>query len=200
MKNMFKILTVAIGAFLLIGCSSIEIKPPETRTPLEINTREAANTVVLEGRISYENTTAMQSAALELREVAKIMKEKGYKYFTLSSRYANPLTTNFSDFVAYCFPDNAGSAYKDYGQKSTSLENGKCKFPEITFKEGSSKGYRVVAYGFVEPKLDTASWSVNQVLNDAVIDEYIQAGYKDAEIHPKNQRVSFKENKRLPLY
>lgn len=200
MKTVLKTILVSMVALLFIGCAGAEVKPPSERTPLPIAKKEKANVVVLEGRIAFENTTALQAAALELREAAKIMKEKGYKYFTLSSRYANPMTTKFSDFVAYCFPDNAGPNSKDYGKKSTGLENGKCQIPEITFKEGSSKGYRVVAYGFDKPKLDTASWSVEQVLTDPVIDQYIKAGYADAQILPKNEVVSFEKNNKLPLF
>jgi hypothetical protein len=200
MRQITKLLSMSLIPFVFIGCGGATVKPPAERTPLPIAKKEKANVVSLEGRIAYDNTTALQAAALELREAAKLLKAQGYEYFTLSSRYANPMTTKFSDFVAYCFPDNAGPDSKDYGKKSTGLENGKCKIPEITFKEGSSKGYRVVAYGFKEPKLDTATWSVEQVLTDPVIDEYIKAGYADAQILPKNEVITFESRSKLPLY
>jgi hypothetical protein len=196
MKTITKILTITAIIVAFVGCGGATAKPPSERTPLTIQERQVSNIFVLEGRIAYENTTPIQAAALLLREAAKKMKAQGYEYFVLNGPHVNPMTTTFSALVAYDYPDNAGPHFKDYGTKSTGLETDK-KVREVNYKEGGAKGFRIIAGARKEPLLETPTWSVEQVLNDPLIEKYIQAGFEDAEILPKNQVVSFNTNKKL---
>jgi hypothetical protein len=198
MKKILKFLFIPLIALVVAGCGGVEAKPPAERTPLTIEERSVGNLIVMEGRIAYDNTTAIQAAALLLRETAKKMKEKGNEYFVMNNKFVNPMTTTFSELVAYNYPDNAGPYFKDYAQKSTGLETDK-KLRELIYKEGSSKGFRIQANGWKKPLLETPTWNVEQVLNDPLIDEYIQAGYEDAEILPKNRIITFHKNKKLPV-
>ena len=198
MKKVLKFLSIPLAALIIAGCGGVEAKPPSERTPLSIEKHEVSGGLItLEGRIAYENTTPIQAAALQLREAAKILKKEGYSHFTINSKYASPLTTKFADMIAYCYPDSSGPHFKDYEHKSTGLETDKCRLREIVWKNGDSKGFRLIVWGQKIQKLDTATWSVEQVLNDPLIEEYI---HEDAQIFPQNQIITFHKNEKLPVF
>jgi len=122
----------------------------------------------------------LENTAILLYEAASIYKKSAIEYFHIANmkkKQLLPIITNFKDLERYCFPEVEGLS---------SLEE-KCKL---------SAGNDVVKLWFMgveKRKITSYYWSVEQVLNDPLINKYRDSALKDFE----NKTISFEQVKRI---
>lgn len=173
------ILCISILAIILSGCGGASPEPIKAMP--SVKTSKSGNKWI---RVSADiGTGDLQNAELEntailLYEAAAKYKQNGIKHFVIRNKKKTQLLdiiTNFKDLERYCFPQTEGL---------TTLED-KCKL---------SAGNDVVKLWFVGVQKQTLGqnsfyWSVDQVLNDSLINKYRDSALKDFD----NKTISYKE-------
>lgn len=158
---------------LLSGCSQ--------KKPLPINyvlKQDDNASIRFYGSTSNDddNVNTLQNLAIEIKEGARQLQEKGYKYFIIEPAYRVPLTiTNMKALTEYCFPENGGFEVDDIEDKSSSLEE-KC----LVLKFGII-GAQVSLRGFKEAQFTLPTWSIEETLKDSYIDNFIKATLEESE-------------------
>jgi len=161
-KNL--ILFISIG-LLMIGCggnSPEPLKTGESYVPRYFN---------VIGNVG--KGTDLENTAIALHEAALHFKAKDEKYFKILNTKSNKLhsiITNFESLVNYCYPST---------QQSSSLEE-KCN---LTYFDTDIIRFSFV--GYEKPVMNKFVWSVDQVLNDSLLNRYRDsalASFKDKTI------------------
>lgn len=162
-----------LSLLLLSGCSQ--------KKPLPINySLKQDNNISIQfyGTTSQDddNVNTLQNLAIEIKEGARQLQEKGYKYFIIEPAYHVPLSiTNMKALTEYCFPENGGFEVDDIDDKSSSLEE-KC----LALKYGVI-GARVSLLGFKETQFTLPTWDTEETLKDSYIDNFIKATLEESD-------------------
>jgi hypothetical protein len=202
------ILFALLGALTLTitGCGA---KPKPQTKPLEFIKSTYSNNdniYTVYGYATLHKNTVLQNAAIIIRAGAEDMKSKGYKYMKVTAGRKYPfIITKFEDLASYCFPENNGYSWDDMDERSTSLESGKCSLRGYV-KDDDKKvvSAALEIFGFNTPQ-STPVWSVDQIINDPIIDNYIKAAYANqpANLIPLNLKpkiIKVKVNKYTLLH
>jgi hypothetical protein len=194
MKSIILSALMVSTTIILSGCATKEAAPEnmihESSKPSAFAEQNLGNTVIYQGWVADPKIvpqTTLQNAAIEFKLAAQHFKSLGIKYFTLSPKHNVPfMITHFKDMAAYCYPANAGYSYNEINAAKTQLESGKCS---IGANKDGPNGAQIWFIG-KEDKEGLPVWSVEQVLNDEVIDQYIQTVMDTAKIPVQNRLVS----------
>ncbi len=164
--------------FLYSGCGQ--------KQPLPINytlKNDDNASIRFYGTISKDddNVNTLQNLAIEIKEGAKRLQEKGYKFFIIEPSYGVPLSiTNMKALSEYCHPENAGFKVDDIDDKSSSLEE-KC----LPLKFGPI-GAQVSLKGFSEAQFTLPTWKIEETINDSHIDNFIKAALEEGDYEDNN--------------
>lgn len=139
---------------LFTGCAGAS---PE---PLKTAKMRSQKSFVIAGNIGAG--TDLDNTAIALYEAALHFKKNNMPYFILNARVnqLDKVITNFQDLVDYCYPSISGKS---------SLED-KCN---LTYFDTDI--VRFSFRGYFEPIPDRFTWSVEQVLNDPLLNKHRNA-------------------------
>lgn len=165
----YKILLGLIITFTIGGCAGkYENKVEKYTKPKYLELFGTVNS-------DAKKLSKIQNLAIFLKYAATYYKTKNIKYFKFNQ--APHIITDMESLVSYCFPSNNGYHVSDFRQRDTSLEDGKCALTEY------NHAFILLGMREVEKReLSTSVWSVEEVLTDKVIDEYINAAIIDGGI------------------
>lgn len=193
---MGKVVLSIILAIIIIFMSGCGAKAPKPMSMVETSIKGKIANVTIIGTINLDNDKAsvLQNTAIQIKEAAKVFKEKGYPYFWISSnRKNNGIPFNITDMkglVSYCYPESKGFHAEDISAGSSSLEQ-KCSL-EL------SKNKNMTFYELVpeeKPLADKPTWSVDQVLADEFLEGFIKAAIEDGKYEDKEIKITKKFQK-----
>jgi len=187
MKKTIKSFFVGITAISILGCSNQPepIQTIKTKKTYSQGTGKYYISMPLVWDIS--TGTEIANTATVLREGALLLKEEGFTHFSLrlpnnKENVIHDTITNMRDLADYCYPSH----------KSVSSLEDKCHF--TSYRYGAISLYFT---GRTEPKKDRFLWSVDQVLNDPIVNKYREEALSSYE----NKKITFEEvkSKRLMI-
>lgn len=177
----FIILCISVISIMFSGCAGGSPEPIKI-APSVKDSQAKSEWIRVSANIGTGNlqNAELENTAILLYEAASIYKKSAIEYFYIANKkkkQITPMIVNFKDLERYCFPEVEGL---------TSLEE-KCKL---------SAGNDVVKLWFMgveKRKITSYYWSVEQVLNDPLINKYRDSALKDFE----NKTISFEQVKRI---
>ena len=177
------ILSISVLTIMFSGCAGGSPEPIKAMPSVK-DSENGAEWIRVSANIGTGNlqNAELENTAILLYEAASQYKQKNIQYFHIANKKKKqllPMITNFKDLERYCFPKVEGL---------TSLED-KCKL---------SAGNDIVKLWFisVQKRKNTSPafyWSVDQVLNDPLINKYRDSALKDFD----NKTISFEQVKRI---
>lgn len=195
MKSLIISLLISTIALTFSGCGGAQVTPMKLSSEhVNHSTQKNKSFVFVMGSYSRGNMNVVSPAgnlAFMFYKAAKEFKKMGVKYFTLVPDRKVPMViTNFKYLINYCYPNNTTYNAEGWNNGSSSLED-KCNFQEPLYvdKKLNDPNNRVFV-GMTESKMNpfVPTWSVEQVLHDPMIKEFI-----------KNAKSKIKGNNK-PIY